>query len=397
MVRESELIRPARGTRPANRRQQIIAAATELFTQRGYAEVNMGDIAGAVAIGPSALYRHFRGKQEMLAVVIDNELAQLTEVVAACAADPDRDVAAALAAAMLDHRGVGMLWRREARNLRPDDGAAFRATARRMAGLLATAVRARRPELGTARSDLLAWCAMAAANSVSFHSLALPDAEFTGLLAHLIALVLDADIAAPDTAAGAAPAPSGLSIQSRRELILIHALPLFARKGFTAVSVDDIGAAIGITGSSVYNHFETKADILAAAIVRGDEWLRIDMHRTFARAATPRAALSGLLAGYCGLALDNPRLMQILISETGHLPEPHRHRARAAQHTYISEWTHLLHQIHPDWEATGTRIRVQAVFTMINDAGVTPHGWHRHDLETALTRIGSDILALGGP
>ncbi len=394
MVSESELIRPARGTRPANRRQLIIDAATELFTQRGYADLGMGDVAAAVAIGPSALYRHFRGKQDLLAVVIDDELARIVAIVEACAADPSRDVATELATTVLRHRGVGVLWRREARNLRPADATAFRAASRRIADTLSGLIRTRRPDLDAARADLLAWCAMAVGNSVSFHSLSLPEPEFTELLAGLVTLVVDADIPAP--ASGPDEKSGHLSVQSRRELILAHALPLFAAKGFTAVSMDDIGAAIGIAGSSVYNHFESKTDILEAAIVRGDEWLRIDMHRIFAGTGDPREGLAGLLAGYCAFTLDNPWLMQILISETGHLPEPDRHRTRVAQHTYISEWVHLLQRIHPDWDATSTRIRVQAALTMINDAAATPHRWHRPGLDAAIIHVGARLLAFDG-
>jgi len=235
---------------------------------------------------------------------------------------------------------------------------------------------------------------MAAANSVSFPSLSLPEPEFTRVLAQLVSVVLDAEIPAPRDAIDDARDTGRLEIQSRREMILTHAVPLFAAKGFAAVSVDDIGAATGITGSSVYNHFDTKTDILAAAITRGDEWLRIEMHRTFARTGDPRKGLAELLTGYCTFALDNPRLMQILISETGHLPEPQRHRARSAQYTYITEWVHLLLRIHHTWHATPTRIRVQPALTMINDAAITPHRWHRHSLDAALTGIGAQMLAL---
>lgn len=394
MVSESELLRPARGTRPPNRRQLIVDAAAELFTRRGYAEVGMGDVAAEVAIGPSALYRHFRGKQDLLAVVIDNELTKFVEVAEGCAADPTRDAATELATLILAHRGVGVLWRREARNLRPADAAAFRAAARRIAAAMATYIRARRPDVDDTSADLLGWCAMAVANSVSFHRLSLPESEFITLLAQLVTVVLESEISSPASTPAPAPRTGGLAVQSRRELILTQAVPLFAEKGFTEVSVDDIGAAIGITGSSVYNHFDSKAEILAAAILRGNEWLRIDLTRIFARTDDPREGLIGLLSGYSEVALDNPRLMQIVISETAHLLEADRHRARAAQHTYINEWAHLLQLLNPDWSATTTRIRVQAALTMINDAGVTPHGWPSHTLAPALTEIGKHLLAL---
>ncbi|MEV0847449.1 helix-turn-helix domain-containing protein [Streptomyces sp. NPDC049954] len=52
---------PPAGTRPAKRRLLIIEAATRLFSEVGYAGVSMADIARAVNVQPSSLYRHFRG------------------------------------------------------------------------------------------------------------------------------------------------------------------------------------------------------------------------------------------------------------------------------------------------------------------------------------------------
>ena len=75
------MARPARGTRPANRRQLIVDAATDLFSRKGYAAVGMGDVAEAVAMGPSALYRHFRGKQDLLAAVVGDALNTLDDAI----------------------------------------------------------------------------------------------------------------------------------------------------------------------------------------------------------------------------------------------------------------------------------------------------------------------------
>ncbi|WP_248489124.1 TetR/AcrR family transcriptional regulator [Tsukamurella sp. PLM1] len=66
---------PAPGTRPANRREIVVAAASELFHDRGYSNVSMKDIADAVAVGPSSLYRHFRNKNDLLEAVIADDLA----------------------------------------------------------------------------------------------------------------------------------------------------------------------------------------------------------------------------------------------------------------------------------------------------------------------------------
>src|SRR5215510_14948543 len=55
----------ANGTK-ASRREQILAAAAELFARHGFHGVGIDDIGPAVGISGPALYRHFRSKDAML-------------------------------------------------------------------------------------------------------------------------------------------------------------------------------------------------------------------------------------------------------------------------------------------------------------------------------------------
>jgi AcrR family transcriptional regulator len=387
-------VRPARGTRPSNRRQLIIDAATDLFCRKGYANVAMGDVAEAVAIGPSALYRHFRGKQDLLATVVGTALDTLDDAFTAAEDERLPDVSQALAAAVLRHRGVGVLWHRESRQLAPADHREFRTAIDQIAARFAALIRARRPALEAVEAELLAWSGLAVATSVSLHSLVLPEPEFTTLLSELISTVVDAPLAAPQSTPAHTTTSGMLRTQARREAILTEATKLFAANGFAGVSTEDIGASVGISGPSVYNHFPTKSDILLAAMLRGDEWLRLDMNRAFAQASDPRDGLNRLLDSYCAFVLDNPHLLQVLVSESNHLPEPERHRIRAAQHAYIDDWVNLLRQVHPSWDAIHARIRVQAVQTMMNDIPVVPELREYSDLESALVAIGAELLAI---
>ncbi len=392
MVNGPDVVRPARGTRPANRRELIVAAASDLFYRKGYANVGMGEVAEAVAIGPSALYRHFRGKQGLLATVVAEALQTLDDALAASGQRPEQ-VAATLATSVLAHRGVGVLWRRESRHLVDDERAAFRAQARRIGARMAEVIARARPELDPVQRDLLAWSALSVANSVSFHSLSLPEPEFAALLTDAIRRVLDAQL--PELGTHEEPdRATPLAARSRREAILTEATKLFAAQGFTGVSVEDIGAGVGIAGPSVYNHFPGKADILAAAIFRGDEWLRMDMHRALAKATEPRDALARILNSYGEFVFENPHLMQTLVSETQHLPEAGRVRARAAQRAYIAEWVHLLCKIHPEWEPVAARVRVQAVQSMINDTALTPHLRALPEIDAVCAAIGAQILGI---
>jgi AcrR family transcriptional regulator len=54
---------------------------------------------------------------------------------------------------------------------------------------------------------------------------------------------------------------------------LVHAaIELFYSHGFQAVGVDQIIAAAGVTKTTFYKHFESKDDLLVAAIQQRDEW-----------------------------------------------------------------------------------------------------------------------------
>ncbi|MGX7824404.1 SACE_7040 family transcriptional regulator [Actinokineospora sp. 24-640] len=52
--------------KPPTRREQILAAAAELFARHGFHGVGIDDIGSAVGISGPALYRHFRSKDAML-------------------------------------------------------------------------------------------------------------------------------------------------------------------------------------------------------------------------------------------------------------------------------------------------------------------------------------------
>ncbi len=391
---QKAVARPARGTRPPNRRQLIIDAATDLFSRKGYANVAMGDVAEAVAIGPSALYRHFRGKQDLLATVVGAALDTLDGAFAAAEDERSSDVSQALAAAVLTHRGVGVVWHRESRQLAPADRREFRKAIDQIAARFAAVIRARRPALEAVEAELLAWSGLAVATSVSLHSLVLPEPEFSTLLSGLISAVVDARLPALQSTPAHTTTSGMLRTLARREAILTEATKLFAANGFAGVSTEDIGASVGISGPSVYNHFPTKSDILLAAMARGDEWLRLDMNRAFAQASDPRDGLNRLLDSYCAFVLDNPHLLQVLVSESNQLPEPERHRIRAAQHAYIDDWVNLLRQVHPTWDAIPARIRVQAAQTMMNDIAVVPELREYSDVESALVAIGAELLAI---
>ena len=49
--------------------------------------------------------------------------------------------------------------------------------------------------------------------------------------------------------------------------LLIAAIEMFADRGFEATSMRDLASEVGIKAPAIYNHYRSKEDILAAALI----------------------------------------------------------------------------------------------------------------------------------
>ena len=56
-------------------RERILAAALELFSERGYAGTNIRELSASLGMGKSSLYRHFESKQAIWNALLDEMIA----------------------------------------------------------------------------------------------------------------------------------------------------------------------------------------------------------------------------------------------------------------------------------------------------------------------------------
>lgn len=73
--------KPRRG-RPGHDLAAVLAAAVELFNERGYEATSMDDVAKRLGITKSSVYHHVTGKQELLRMAVDQALDGLDEAMA---------------------------------------------------------------------------------------------------------------------------------------------------------------------------------------------------------------------------------------------------------------------------------------------------------------------------
>ena len=158
---------------------------------------------------------------------------------------------------------------------------------------------------------------------------------------------------------------------SRREQILRAAAQLFAERGARAVGVDDVGAAVGVTGPAIYRHFASKDAMLAEMLVRISEHLLAGgTERVAGVGGDPVAQLRALIAFHVDFALDNPALITVQDRDLTSLPDADAAQVRRLQRRYVEVWVTVLARLHPGADAATCRARAHAVFGLINS---TPH------------------------
>ncbi|MEU9557131.1 SACE_7040 family transcriptional regulator [Streptomyces fumanus] len=159
---------------------------------------------------------------------------------------------------------------------------------------------------------------------------------------------------------------------TRREQILKEAARLFAERGFHGVGVDEIGAAVGISGPGLYRHFAGKDAMLAELLVGISGQLLTGAKRRLAEAdgEAPGAVLDSLIEGHIDFALDDRPLITLHDRELDRLRDSDRKLVRQLQRQYVELWVGVVREVYPAVGEPAARSAVHAVFGLLNS---TPH------------------------
>ncbi|MFE7838783.1 TetR/AcrR family transcriptional regulator [Streptomyces sp. NPDC057474] len=192
---------------------------------------------------------------------------------------------------------------------------------------------------------------------------------------------------------------------TRREQILKEAARLFAERGFHGVGVDEIGAAVGISGPGLYRHFAGKDAMLAELLVGISGQLLTGAKRRVAEAdgagrgvagsggpgraggaaagsggsggaggasvgRDAAAILDSLIEGHIDFALDDRPLITLHDRELDRLRDSDRKLVRQLQRQYVELWVGVLCEVYPGLAEPAARSAVHSVFGLLNS---TPH------------------------
>jgi AcrR family transcriptional regulator len=161
-----------------------------------------------------------------------------------------------------------------------------------------------------------------------------------------------------------------VAVPARRDVIMSEAARLFARRGFLGVGIDDIGAAVGITGPGIYRHFAGKEALLGEILVSISGRL-LDGARARADAGDPHEALDALVAFHVDFALSFPELITVQDRDFHNLGADDARTVRRLQREYVELWVAAVRRVRPDADDDTARAATHATFGLLNS---TPHG-----------------------
>jgi AcrR family transcriptional regulator len=180
------------------RRQRILDAAAELVAARGFHEVGVAEIGAAAGVTGSAIYRHFRTKQDVLVALIERVVDQLLDGARAVVRgtdDPDNALEALIHAHVefaLRDRSIIAVYDQEANHLPDDDRRRLRRQQRLYTEIWAEVIEASWPDRPRDRVRASAHAVFGLLNSVADYHPHLPDQQLAALLTRMASASLAA-------------------------------------------------------------------------------------------------------------------------------------------------------------------------------------------------------------
>jgi AcrR family transcriptional regulator len=171
----------------SSRREEILGIAAELFAARGFHGVSVAELGAACGMSGPALYKHFAGKDALLASMLvstSEELLAVGRERVHDASTPTEAVADLVdwhVSFALEHRALIVIQDRDWSSLPDDAREQVRTLQRKYVDLWARAVRAVHPDLKPLEAKARVHAVFGLLNSTP-HSALIPDARMRSML-----------------------------------------------------------------------------------------------------------------------------------------------------------------------------------------------------------------------
>lgn len=134
-----------------------------------------------------------------------------------------------------------------------------------------------------------------------------------------------------------------VSVRHTRADVVAAAGRLFAERGYHGTSMRDLGGELGMLGSSLYAHVESKQDLLVEVVQEGARLFEASAVDAVAGGGAATDRLRRLISGHVGVVLDNLDVARTFLNEARMLDDDHRSTVLDARDQYEAVFRTVVH------------------------------------------------------
>lgn len=135
-----------------------------------------------------------------------------------------------------------------------------------------------------------------------------------------------------------------VTTRNSRDDIVAAAGRMFADQGYHGTSMRDLGRELGLLGSSLYSHIDSKEDLLVEVVDEGARLFLDSAERAMNVDGGAPERLSALVSGHVDVVLDNLDVVRTYLNEARMLDNSHRSRVVAARDQYEAKFREVISQ-----------------------------------------------------
>lgn len=131
---------------------------------------------------------------------------------------------------------------------------------------------------------------------------------------------------------------------SKKDLILQKAALMFREKGFAATSMRDLAETVGIEAASLYNHIQSKSEILQEITFRMADDCNIHLDSLDNNGMTSTQKIESLIRFHVQMMINRFEDYYVMVNEWIHLSEPYLTDFSTQRRNYVQKMENIIQQ-----------------------------------------------------
>lgn len=169
--------------------------------------------------------------------------------------------------------------------------------------------------------------------------------------------------------------------KTKKQIIIEEAATLFREKGYSATTMRDIAAKVGVEAASLYNHITSKEQILSKICFSLAENYTTQMNIIISTDESSIDKIKELLFLHVEINAMSSPLASVMNDEWRHLSEPERGEFLEKRRTYENQFISIIEQGIADGSLVVMDAKI-ALYTMLSSIRWLQHWYHANrDME----------------